>query len=120
MSSPAARRVPIPPFRAAPSRKDTSADPQHERSSQYFCARAPTFALARPRQATEADLLEWSGEIGSDISVFFSTGAAYCTGRGEAGSAPPDFAPEPSPPELRCAVRCARHCAGSRDEDTAL
>lgn len=35
------------------------------------------------RPATEADLLEWSGEIGSDISVFFSTGAAYCTGRGE-------------------------------------
>lgn len=35
------------------------------------------------RPATEADLLEWSGEIGSDISVFFSNGAAYCTGRGE-------------------------------------
>jgi 4-diphosphocytidyl-2-C-methyl-D-erythritol kinase len=35
------------------------------------------------RPATEAELLEWSGEIGSDISVFFSTGAAYCTGRGE-------------------------------------
>lgn len=34
-------------------------------------------------QASEADLLEWSGEIGSDISVFFSTGAAYCLGRGE-------------------------------------
>lgn len=33
--------------------------------------------------ATEEDLLEWSGEIGSDISVFFSNGAAYCTGRGE-------------------------------------
>lgn len=35
------------------------------------------------RPASEADLLAWSGEIGSDISVFFSTGAAYCTGRGE-------------------------------------
>jgi 4-diphosphocytidyl-2-C-methyl-D-erythritol kinase len=33
--------------------------------------------------ATEEQLLEWSGDIGSDISVFFSTGAAYCTGRGE-------------------------------------
>ena len=33
--------------------------------------------------ASEAELLEWSGEIGSDISVFFSNGAAYCTGRGE-------------------------------------
>jgi len=33
--------------------------------------------------AAEEDLLEWSGDIGSDISVFFSQGAAYCTGRGE-------------------------------------
>ena len=33
--------------------------------------------------ASEAELLEWSGDIGSDISVFFSEGAAYCTGRGE-------------------------------------
>jgi len=35
------------------------------------------------KPASEADLLLWSGDIGSDISVFFSTGAAYCTGRGE-------------------------------------
>lgn len=35
------------------------------------------------RPASNSDLLEWSGEIGSDISVFFSQGAAYCTGRGE-------------------------------------
>ncbi|KAL4530060.1 hypothetical protein Ndes2526A_g04795 [Nannochloris sp. 'desiccata'] len=35
------------------------------------------------RPATAEHLLEWSGEIGSDISVFFSSGAAYCTGRGE-------------------------------------
>ncbi|GBF90380.1 4-diphosphocytidyl-2-C-methyl-D-erythritol kinase [Raphidocelis subcapitata] len=35
------------------------------------------------RPASDAQLLEWSGEIGSDISVFFSSGAAYCTGRGE-------------------------------------
>lgn len=35
------------------------------------------------RPATETQLLEWSGAIGSDISVFFSSGAAYCTGRGE-------------------------------------
>lgn len=33
--------------------------------------------------ATNEELLEWSGQIGSDISVFFSNGAAYCTGRGE-------------------------------------
>ena len=31
--------------------------------------------------ASNAQLLQWSGEIGSDISVFFSQGAAYCTGR---------------------------------------
>ncbi|KAI7843240.1 hypothetical protein COHA_003074 [Chlorella ohadii] len=35
------------------------------------------------RPASNEELLEWSGEIGSDISVFFSRGAAYCTGRGE-------------------------------------
>ena len=33
------------------------------------------------RPATSQQLLEWSGDIGSDISVFFSSGAAYCTGR---------------------------------------
>ncbi|GJP37385.1 hypothetical protein CLOM_g21795, partial [Closterium sp. NIES-68] len=32
--------------------------------------------------ASEAELLEWSADIGSDISFFFSQGAAYCTGRG--------------------------------------
>eukprot|EP00897_Mesotaenium_endlicherianum_P001933 jgi/Mesen1/1768/ME000014S01177 len=35
------------------------------------------------RLATEKQLQEWSGEIGSDIPFFFSHGAAYCTGRGE-------------------------------------
>ncbi|KAL4856745.1 Isocitrate lyase [Chlorella vulgaris] len=35
------------------------------------------------RPASVEELLLWSGEIGSDISVFFSNGAAYCTGRGE-------------------------------------
>ncbi|CAI9106053.1 OLC1v1005111C1 [Oldenlandia corymbosa var. corymbosa] len=33
--------------------------------------------------ASERDLQEWSSEIGSDIPFFFSSGAAYCTGRGE-------------------------------------
>ncbi|KAL4578594.1 hypothetical protein LXL04_014719 [Taraxacum kok-saghyz] len=33
--------------------------------------------------ATEKELQEWSGEIGSDVPFFFSNGAAYCTGRGE-------------------------------------
>ncbi|MEW5305142.1 MAG: hypothetical protein WDW36_007703 [Sanguina aurantia] len=33
--------------------------------------------------ASDAELLAWSGDIGSDISMFFSNGAAYCTGRGE-------------------------------------
>lgn len=35
--------------------------------------------------ATEKELQEWSGEIGSDVPFFFSNGAAYCTGRGEVG-----------------------------------
>lgn len=33
--------------------------------------------------ASSDNLLEWSGDIGSDISFFFSSGTAYCTGRGE-------------------------------------
>ena len=37
--------------------------------------------LGRP--ATLSQLIEWSGELGSDITFFLSTGTAYCTGRGE-------------------------------------
>jgi len=33
--------------------------------------------------ATQDQLIEWSAELGSDISFFFSRGTAYCTGRGE-------------------------------------
>lgn len=33
------------------------------------------------RPASDAQLLAWAADIGSDISVFFSQGAAYCTGR---------------------------------------
>lgn len=33
--------------------------------------------------ASVKELQEWAAEIGSDISFFFSHGAAYCTGRGE-------------------------------------
>ena len=33
--------------------------------------------------SSAAQLREWSAEIGSDISFFFSSGTAYCTGRGE-------------------------------------
>ena len=35
------------------------------------------------RPASNAQLLEWSADVGSDVPVFFSRGAAYCTGRGE-------------------------------------
>jgi len=37
--------------------------------------------LGRP--ATLDQLVEWSGELGSDITFFLSEGTAYCTGRGE-------------------------------------
>ncbi|GMH46499.1 hypothetical protein TrRE_jg6102 [Triparma retinervis] len=37
--------------------------------------------LGRP--ATLSQLVEWSGELGSDITFFLSEGTAYCTGRGE-------------------------------------
>lgn len=32
---------------------------------------------------TESQLQEWAGEIGSDISFFFSSGTAYCEKKGE-------------------------------------
>lgn len=35
------------------------------------------------RPATMEQLVEWSGELGSDITFFLSQGTAYCTGRGE-------------------------------------
>ncbi len=34
-------------------------------------------------RATDKELMTWASEIGSDLSFFFSTGTAYCTGRGE-------------------------------------
>lgn len=44
------------------------------------------------RPASLAELIEWSGEIGSDITFFLSEGTAYCTGRGEIlRSVPPLF-----------------------------
>ncbi|TVU34796.1 hypothetical protein EJB05_16648 [Eragrostis curvula] len=47
--------------------------------------------------ASEKDLQEWSGEIGSDIPFFFSRGAAYCTGRGEIVQDVPNPLPESLP-----------------------
>ncbi|GAQ81020.1 4-diphosphocytidyl-2-C-methyl-D-erythritol kinase [Klebsormidium nitens] len=46
------------------------------------------------RPASNAQLLEWSADIGSDVPVFFSRGAAYCTGRGEIVE---DIQPPPVP-----------------------
>jgi len=33
--------------------------------------------------ASLEEMIEWSGELGSDITFFLSQGTAYCTGRGE-------------------------------------
>lgn len=35
------------------------------------------------RPASSEDLQLWSGEVGSDITFFLSSGTCYCTGRGE-------------------------------------
>lgn len=35
------------------------------------------------RPASTKQLMEWGGEIGSDVAFFLSQGTAYCTGRGE-------------------------------------
>jgi len=45
--------------------------------------------------ATEAQLIEWSASLGSDISFFFSRGSAYCTGRGELIEPLPPLASSP-------------------------
>ena len=47
--------------------------------------------------AAESDLRDWSGDIGSDISFFFSSGSAYCTGRGEVVRAMPPALPSDAP-----------------------
>ncbi len=41
----------------------------------------------------ESSLIEWAGELGSDIGFFFSQGSAYCTGRGEFVENVPPLAP---------------------------
>lgn len=43
--------------------------------------------------ASMRELREWGAELGSDISFFFSTGTAYCTGRGEKIESLPPLAP---------------------------
>jgi len=35
------------------------------------------------RPATFEELKTWAGDLGSDVAFFFSSGSAYCTGRGE-------------------------------------
>lgn len=46
------------------------------------------------KPASLQDLIQWSGEIGSDIPFFFSQGTAYCTGRGEILHPQPNLPPQ--------------------------
>eukprot|EP00898_Chlorokybus_atmophyticus_P008343 jgi/Chlat1/850/Chrsp104S01191 len=60
------------------------------------------------RPASTQDLAEWAAEIGSDISFFFSKGAAYCTGRGEIV----EDVPPPLPLDMRlCLVKPSEECS---------
>lgn len=52
----------------------------------------------------ESELIEWGGELGSDVSFFLSRGTAMCTGRGELI--------EPLPPLPPCSVWLVKPKAG--------
>lgn len=41
-----------------------------------------------------SELQAWSAEVGSDVPFFFSSGTAYCTGRGEQVQTLPSLAPQ--------------------------
>ena len=41
------------------------------------------FSFFFPRYSLLFQLIEWSADLGSDITFFLSRGTAYCTGRGE-------------------------------------
>lgn len=77
---------------------------------------------------TSKELASWAAEIGSDISFFFSSGTAYCTGRGEVVEELPSLAPTSfwiiKPPEgLSTAViynNFKPHLVPARDPRSAL
>lgn len=52
--------------------------------------------------ATDDELIEWSGALGSDITFFLSKGTAYCTGRGEILE---PITPSPFPPTKICIIK---------------
>jgi 4-diphosphocytidyl-2-C-methyl-D-erythritol kinase len=57
--------------------------------------------------ATDDELIEWGGELGSDVSFFLSLGTAYCTGRGEIID---NVQPIPTPPGSFWIVKPAEGC----------
>ena len=62
------------------------APPPHTNTHAHAHARAHTHTLTHThtgQPATEEELIEWGGKLGSDVSFFLSRGTAYCTGRGE-------------------------------------
>ncbi len=46
------------------------------------------------KPASSEDLMTWAAEIGSDVPFFFSSGTAYCTGRGEKIKSLPPLPPQ--------------------------
>lgn len=71
------------------------------------------------RPAILKDLQLWSGELGSDITFFLSSGTCYCTGRGEILHPQQPLAPARSVRKLRFGQR-AHQWDGKNNRERAV
>jgi hypothetical protein len=64
--------------------------------------------------ASDAQLIEWGAELGSDVSFFLSLGTAYCTGPPPlAVTRHPSRSPAPLPAPLQLSCNPRRHATWS-------